>query len=129
MNTSRDHRSGASWGMFACRAAAGLRPAVMCPIRIRPAAATCFGTRGAPRELAVADRLWLPAGYGSQLASSLLHVSSAEVLRALAGTPNDLARPILGSAHVADLKQMRQFCTRESDGRIGAMSSGSSRSI
>src|SRR5215468_3693589 len=58
-----------------------------CPIHIRPAAATCFGTRGAPRELAVADRLWLSAGYGSQLASSLLHVSAAEVPRALARTP------------------------------------------
>ena len=74
--------------MFARRAAAGLRPAIMCPIHIRPAAATCFGTRGAPRELAVADRLWLPAGFRCQLASSLLHVSAAEDLRALAGTPN-----------------------------------------
>src|SRR5262252_3730744 len=87
MNPSRDHRSGASWGMSARRAAAGLRPAVMCPTHIRPAAATCFGTRGAPRELAVADRPWLPAGYRSQLASSLLHVSAAEVPRALARTP------------------------------------------
>src|SRR5262249_44321945 len=78
MNTSRDHRSGASWGMFARRAAAGLRPAVMCPIHTRPAAPTCFGTRAAPRELA-GDRLWLPAGYRCQLASSLLHVSAAEV--------------------------------------------------
>src|SRR5215471_9580343 len=78
----------ASWGMFARRAAAGLRPAVMCPIHIRPAAAACFGTRGAPRELAVADRLWLPAGYRCQLARSLLHVSAAEVPRALARTPN-----------------------------------------
>jgi hypothetical protein len=30
----------------------------------------------------------------------------------------DLARLILGSAHVADLKQMRQFCALESDGHI-----------
>jgi len=59
--------------MFARRATAGYGQQ-SCARYIRPAAATCFGTRGAPRELAVADRLWLSAGCGSQLASSLLHV-------------------------------------------------------